>query len=374
MRKINRRKFLIRLGEAAPFAALGVFLLSDKSNLTRSDLIPAEGGETVLRPDEIGILGLASLAPSGHNTQPWFIEYIEPFHWIIGNESSRWLPAVDPTQRETVLSLGAFAENLERAGAHYGYHADWYQIATTNQEERMLELRLIKSGASIGSDAERIRTRRTLRGKFSSTPLAGDDLKHLFNGEDQQFHFIPADGREGKWINEATIEANRHQAYREPAQHELSDWVRFSNREARKFRDGLTTGSMEIEGASGWFVRNLYIRENVLSADFRERGIARVREQVAAHGGWILITSPDNSTPSLIDAGRRFQRMFLSVRERNIGIHPMTQILEEEPTRNNLAGAIGINDPIQFIVRAGYTDSYPDPVSLRRPPEWFVRT
>ncbi|MCI3936293.1 hypothetical protein MQX03_03730 [Chryseobacterium aahli] len=33
--------------------------------------------------DEKEILILASLAPSGHNTQPWFVKYHEPFHWTI---------------------------------------------------------------------------------------------------------------------------------------------------------------------------------------------------------------------------------------------------------------------------------------------------
>ena len=85
------------------------YLLSDKSNLSRANIKPTDDKKKTLKPDEKEILFLASLAPSGHNTQPWFVQYLEPYHWIIGNDKSKWLPAVDPTQRETILSIKPIA-------------------------------------------------------------------------------------------------------------------------------------------------------------------------------------------------------------------------------------------------------------------------
>jgi hypothetical protein len=67
------------------------------------------------------------------------------------------------------------------------------------------------------------------------------------------------------------------------------------------------------------------------------------------------------------------QRLFLNVRERNIALHPMTQILEEASTRQTLYQSIGISGNIQFILRTGYVKDYPPPVSLRRPVDWFLR-
>jgi hypothetical protein len=64
-----------------------------------------------LPPDARRILYLASLAPSGHNTQPWAVRLLGPYHWVIGNDPRGWLPVVDPGQRETMLSLGAFAQS-----------------------------------------------------------------------------------------------------------------------------------------------------------------------------------------------------------------------------------------------------------------------
>jgi hypothetical protein len=354
-------------------AGAGAYTLSDKRNLTRSDMPASDSESRVLRPGESEILFLASLAPSGHNTQPWFVQYLEPYHWIIGNDRSKWLPAVDPTQRETILSIGAFLQNLEYAADSFGYICQWTLLATTHQDEQVIEVKLVKGASQRPFDLSKIRNRRTVRTGYSRDPLKATDLASLIGTEQETIHYLPAAGREALFINEQTIEANRLQSYRDPAQQELAEWIRFSSEDALKHRDGLTTGGMEINGLSGWWVRNFYGRASVLKKDFRELGITKVREEVVASAGWILISSNDSSVAALLDTGRRMQRLFLKVRERNIAIHPMTQILEEATTRESLPRGIGMGNPVQFILRTGYPAAYPPPVSLRRPVSRIVR-
>jgi len=65
---------------------------------------------------------------------------------------------------------------------------------------------------------------------------------------------------------------------------------------------------------------------------------------------------------------------WLLVRARGIGLHPMSQILEEAPFAGQVNGALGLAEPIQFLLRCGYVDEYPDPVSEHRPVAWFVHT
>jgi len=349
------------------------YLLSDKRNLLRDDIKPADNTNEILKPDEKQILFLASLAPSGHNTQPWFVQYLAPFHWMIGNDKSKWLPAVDPTQRETILSIGAFMQNLEYAAGPFGYACDWNLLAATNQDERVLEVKLIKAESTDSFDIGKIRNRRTVRSDFLSDVLKKEDLEYLVNSEPEWIHYLPNAGKESQFMNEQTIEANRLQSYRDPAQQELANWIRFSSKDAEKYRDGLTTASMEIEGISGWVVRNFYGKTNVMKNDFRERGIDNVKKQVSESAGWILITSKDETVATLLETGRRMQRLFLKVREKGIAIHPMTQILEESSTRQTLNQSIGIGKNVQFILRTGYLKNYPPAVSLRRPVDWFVR-
>ncbi|MEW6125724.1 MAG: nitroreductase [Acidobacteriota bacterium] len=370
---MKRRKFIGLVGGAIPVAGATFYLLSDKSNLSRENIKSGDISNGILESDEREILFLASLAPSGHNTQPWFVQYLEPYHWLIGNDKSRWLPAVDPNQRETILSIGAFVQNLEYAAAAFGYRCNWNLLARNNQDEQVIKVRLNKTPAKIDFDIAKIRNRRTMRSNFLNEVLKNEDLDYLVNTESEFIHYLPVTGKESQFISEQTIEANRLQAYRDPAQHELAEWIRFSSKDAQAYRDGLTTAGMEIEGISGWLVRNFYNKNDVMKIDFRERGLDRIRQQVSKSAGWILITAKDNAVETLIETGSRMQRLFLNVRDRNIAIHPMTQILEEASTGQTLNQAIGISDTIHFILRTGYVKNYLPPVSLRRPPGWFVR-
>lgn len=371
---MNRRKFIeIAGGTVLTSGAIG-YLLSDKENLVRSDLKAADNTDTTLSAEEKEILFLASLAPSGHNTQPWYVQHLAPFHWIIGNDKSKWLPAVDPTQRETMLSIGAFSQNLEYAADSLGYSADWNLLATTNQNAQVLEVKLSKQAAKKSYDAEKIINRRTVRSGFQNNVLKKEDSEYLINSESEFVHYLPNNSKESQFISEQTIEANRLQANRDAAQAELAEWIRFSSKDAEKYRDGLTTAGMEIEGFSGFVVRNFYDKADVMKANFRQTTVDKVRAQVLESAGWILMTSKDNAVETLLETGRRMQRIFLKVREKGIAIHPMTQILEETATKETLNQSIGISENIQFILRTGYLKNYPAPVSLRRPVEWFVRS
>jgi Nitroreductase family len=370
---MNRRKFLSITGGTIVIAGITYYLLSDKSNVVRADINQNNKNKIPIKDDEREILYLASLAPSGHNTQPWLVKYIEPYHWIICNDKSKWLPAVDPSQRETILSIGTFLQNLEYAASNIGYSCQFNLLASSNQDENIMEVKLSKINSTVKFDVRKIKQRRTVRSNYLTEVLKKEDIVYLLNGENDFLHYVPNTEKEHHWLNEQTIEANRIQAYRNNAQEELANWIRFSNKDAAEHCDGLTTASMEIEGLPGWVLRNFYGKENAMTKNFRQQSIDKVVKQVAQSAGWILITSKDNSVSTLLETGKRMQRMFLKVRDKNIAIHPMTQILEETSTNSIVNTSLGISDTIQFILRTGYLKNYPVPVSLRRPVKRFIQ-
>ncbi len=371
---MKRGKFISIAGTLILVIGGGYYLSSDKHNFTRSEAKIDNAERIPFRPNEKEILFLASLAPSGHNTQPWFINYLEPYHWIIGNDKNRWLPGVDPTQRETILSIGAFLQNLEYAANSFGYSCQFNVLATTNQEENIAEVRLEKSNQVTKFDTDQIKHRRTIRSNYLSDALKIEDSSYLTKEETDCIYYIPNTSKEHQWLNEQTIEANRIQSYRDAAQNELANWIRFSSKDATQHLDGLTLAGMEIEGIPGWYLRNFYGKKDVMNKSFRQQSIDKVVKQVSQSAGWFLITSKDNSVTTLLETGQRVQRLLLKIRVKNIAVHPMTQILEEPAFNINPSSSIGINDAVQFILRTGYVKNYPKPVSLRRPVDRFVRT
>lgn len=352
--------------------ALALPALPGHSAVLRSppDAAEHEALQALLEDDGLRILSFASLAPSGHNTQPWSVDVLARGHWRIGTRRERWLPAVDPANRETVLSVGAFLENLVIAAEQRGYAVDYEVIGRVGTDAQLVDLRLRKARA-VGHAIARIEARRTLRSGYGNDLLRADDVRAITGGAAEVSYFA-RDTRQARYLAEATIAANRTQAYRDRAQDELANWIRWSKADQARLRDGLTPAGMEIDGLAGWYVGRFYNRDDVLTKSFREAGIKQVVERVAQGAGWLVMSGPP-TVAGLIETGRRFERMWLGLRERSMAIHPMTQVLEETPDSTTVARELGIDGVPQFVLRVGYVKSYPDPVSPRMPITWFTR-
>jgi len=353
-------------------ASAGIPLLSSCSGVKRSDLPPS--AEPVRGIDDEGarILWYASLAPSGHNSQPWFVKVVEKEEWIIGGDPLRRLPAVDPDNRELLLSIGAFAENLSIAASVAGYETHMEVIAKSPRDEEVIRVSLKKANPRT-YPLERFTLRRTVKNGLLLREIAKEDVKILSEPHEGCLFYYPRGTDHAKCIEEAAVESYRVQTYRDEAQKELAHWIRFSNEDARKHRDGLTTEGMEITGFSGWFVRQFMDQGDVVGERFRKQGIDIAAKWAAEGGGWMVITSRGSGVADLVETGRRFERTALLARERNLALHPMTQVLEEEKGRREITSSHGTDVIPQFVLRVGYLDKYPTPVSLRRTVASFVR-
>jgi len=374
--KINRRSFLKETLAAGTMLAGAGSLISACSGISRSDLpdrIPAEQSTTELDEVRNAILYYASLAPSGHNSQPWYVKVKSPNEWIISADPNRRLPAVDPNNREVMLSIGAFVENLTIAAGTFGLQAEIEVIASDRVDPDILKVSLTPA-SSLDYPLQRISRRMTVKHGFLSYEIKAEDVKALSKPLDGHLHYFPAGTEHANCIREGAIENFRIQSQRDDAQRELVQWLRISNKDAERYRDGLTAEGMEIRGFKGWFVRNFVQPEDFMKSSFREQGVDQTATLARQGGGWFVITSQGRTIADLVETGRKFERMALLARERNIAIHPMTQSLEEESGQKQIAANHRASMIPQFLLRVGYLQRYPEPVSLRRPVSWFVQS
>ena len=372
--KITRRTFLrTTLATGALVMGAGT-VLGGCSGVRRADLDLPEGSfETVAGLDQQGaaILYYASLAPSSHNAQPWFVKVLEPGKWIVGIDPERRLAVVDPDNREMLLSIGAFVENLSLAAGALGYEAHTEIIAREAMDQEVVSVTLARTKPT-GYPLERITNRRTVRGGFCTDELKDKDVRALSEPFDGRLFYYPRGTEHAQCIEEGAVEFFRAQTYRDEAQKELREWTRLGNAEAKKYRSGLTTESMEITGIAGWYVRTFMKAEDVMKENYRKQGIDRNTKWAAEGGGWFVLTSKGRGVVDLVETGRQFERMALMARELNVAVHPMTQYLEEKAGLDQISKNHEQSVIPQFILRVGYLDSYPNPVSLRRPVSWFV--
>ncbi len=362
---------------AATTLALGSGMLSPacRKNL-RSDLLSAQISGThaieKLSSDGYKILYYASCAPSGHNSQPWFVKINSPLDWVVGSDSTRWLTIVDPGNREVLLSLGAFVENLVQAAAAFGYDVETSILARSIHDPDVVGIQLKKINFRVNR-LDRIMSRRTVKSHMLDKDLKGSDVDNFSNLSGGHLHYFPRDSEHSQLMAKEAVDNFVIQFENKQAIAEMADWTRLTDEKAVKFRDGLTPDGMEITGIAGWYVRNFLDKTDLLGDTYKNKGIEKIRQQVNQGGGWIAITSEGTGVKDLVESGRRFQRMALAAREKMIAIHPMTQTLEEQNGQKNIRENHHPTTIPQFMLRVGYLDRYPEPVSLRRPVEWFVR-
>lgn len=350
--------------------------------LAAASLVPACATTTAVRgavpwgtplgQEEERILAHAALAPSGHNAQPWAVRIVERRRWIVGVDPARRLPAIDPACRETVLSIGAFTETLSVASAALGLATEIERVAIVRDAPDLVSLRLVPARAGDPADLERIRRRRTLRKGYLSAGLRPEELDALVGTDGGAAAWFPAGSRQAAWLAAAAVEAFRRQTGREDAQAELAAWFRFSDDDVARHRDGLTPATVEAGAIGELYMRHFMDRGSVMQRRFRDGGIDQAARQVKEGAGWLVLSAPDEGTASLLEAGRRFARVALGLRERKLAAHPMSQVLEEEPWRSEVARALGLSGIPQLTLRVGHVADLPEPVSPRRPPGAFT--
>ena len=311
-------------------------------------------------------LQAANRAPSGHNTQPWFVQFYTPDTFAIQSVPARWLPVADPNQRETLLSVGAYAEALRLAALGQGYLVTYEVQALDRQSTTVLVGRRVKTAAAEPIWLQRLQARRTVRKGLRAEPVRPADLRALTAGEPAPPVYFSRQSREGRLVAEATLAANREQSEDERFFQELSDWIRWTESEKRRYGTGLTPASMELDSLAQLFVRLFYTREDVLKPEFRAEGLKQVADQLQTGGGWLVLTG-DDTPAGLLACGASLMRLWLKARELGIAIHPMSQALEVDTWRNRLPKSLGLEQPLQFLLRVGYHDQYAEPVSIRQP-------
>jgi nitroreductase len=361
---MTRRQFVTSAAAALAVPAFGRATETPRAR-------PGPAAPPTLDPGLARLLGLAALAPSSHNVQPWTVRVASRRELELSIAAERRLPEVDPDGRELVLSVGCFLENLAQASAAEGFDAEVTPGEAMAQADVLARVRLVQAQVRPGA-TEHIRRRRTLRSGHLPRPLAAADAALLVEAAGPGTVFFPRGSPAARAIAEATVEAMRQQTWRDPSQRELSRWIRFRDEEVARRGDGLTVASMEASALAGFVMQHFFDEGSVMGRSFREKGIELCQRQADEGAGFLVVTSADAQLPALLDAGRRFERMALLVRERAIAAHPMSQALEEAPWRDRLAAALGLSRPIQFLVRVGYVDRYPEPVSPRRALTAFV--
>ncbi|GIM91873.1 hypothetical protein [Paractinoplanes toevensis] len=277
---------------------------------------------------------LCRRAPSAHNTQPWLLRYAEDevtVHW----DPDRALPDSDPTGRDLFLSLGAFVETclIVATDAGLAVRAD---VTVDEADHRAARIVAADTPYRTPFSAGAVERRRCARGRYRPGRLSRQTVAELGAG----LRHLP--GRELA----AMLSAADRRMFGTPAvARELRQWLRLSPRHPRYEMDGLTDralglGRIEAAGLAAALSPTAYAIARPLGLPAM---LAASSRSLLRYDGSVLVLVGRAATADrVVEQGRELLRVWLSLSERGLAVHPLSQILDCAATARTLEGRLNL--------------------------------
>ncbi len=310
----------------------------------------------------IDFVRYATLAPSGHNTQPWKFSLTEDSIRIFP-DFTRSLPVVDPDNRELYIRLGCALENLVITAKYAGYDPKVEYFLAGEPDECLLVTLKHSNVTGENNLFQAIPKRHTNRREYNKQQIPTADLKKIESvpTENGVTCLVLTETGAIEQIIDLVREGNRIQMNDNAFMDEIVSWIRFSDSEKKLHLDGLTSRAMGRSSVPGWLGR-MYMKIFVSAKNQSKTDEMNIRSSSAL----MVIFSEKNDKKSWIDVGRSFERIALTMTTLNIENAHLNQPCEVPQFKVKLQQhlALGSAHP-QLLLRIGYAE--PLPRSPRRP-------
>ncbi|WP_406655850.1 hypothetical protein V7O62_08490 [Methanolobus sp. ZRKC2] len=300
------------------------------------------------------LISYATMAPSGHNTQPWKFR-IQERSVCIYPDFSRRLPVVDPDDRELYISLGCAVENLVIAAEHKGYETS----VSHSSDDGSICVNLELSDGKAGNDHlfNIIPERQSTRSRYDGRPIPENDMEMLESLPLEQgvSALSVTDPETIEDVAGLVSEGNNIQMNNRAFMQELASWIRFNGKEVDRYRDGLsfeTTGSPSVPR----FIGKLFMKFFLNAKSQSKKDVENIRSSSAL----MVMLSDNNDVDSWIKTGRSFERLSLcatSLGIRNAHLNQPCEMPELKRKLQELLSA-GSRHP-QILLRLGYAEMLP---------------
>jgi nitroreductase len=296
------------------------------------------------------LLNYAVLAPSGHNSQPWFFKIVDGRVELYA-ERTRALPVVDPDGRELIMSCGAALFNLRIALRHFGYVGAvstfpcpgvWDLLACVGLGNQW------EATAEEHSLFKAIQKRHTNRMHFEDRqlpPLLLLDLQDAAWAEGAWLHIVEGT-RSRSRLADLIAEGDRIQAKDKRFRRELAAWMRPN---WSRSRDGLPGYAFGIPGlvssAAPFIIRTL---------DWGDLRAVRDRQLAMESPVLAVIGTNDDSPNAWLSAGQALEWVLLRARAEGVWASFLNQPIEVAELRSQVGDVLSRAGFPQLLLRMGY--------------------
>ena len=365
---MNRRKFLAIAGGGVILAA-GAAVGLRVTRTPQTAFLPWEQAGSLYDEPRRKALSYAILAPNPHNRQPWIVDLSQPDIVVLTADQNQLLPHTDPNNRQITVGLGCFLELMSMAAAREGYRVEMDLFPNGSDSEKLdervvCEARFVHDPAVLKDQLfDHVLTRRSFKEPFDMSRKVTQSVVDQIAG-------AAVHGNRAKGSNDAEHVAQLRDLTREALMVEFNtprtykesvDLFRIGAPEVDANPDGIDLAGPFVEtlALTGGMSRELALDPNSMAFSEGKKMVAEQCETAMAH---VWLASPGNSRVDQINAGRDWVRMNLAAASLGIGIHPMSQCLQEFPEMAKWYEAVHHKlakpqETVQMLARLGYGES-----------------
>lgn len=294
-----------------------------------------------------GIINLARLAPSAHNTQPWYFKVSQNKISLYMDES-RSLGYSDPDKRETYLSLGACLGSMVLGAKAYKRFSS-VNFNFNAHDKKIADLPISKkaSGKINFRSIRIIKIRQTNRGAYEkravpkSEVLKFKKIAKRYGVGIRAVNSTPDIDEVSNLHYSATRKLFADSKFRE----ELSGWVRHN----------LTTRDDGIPGYSNNMPLVLSFFGPFVIKNF-DIGIMQgmmEKKFLAASPLILVFSTKKNDRENWLKAGMAFEEIAVEITKNGLAYAPFGAIIESEAERERIKELFVLENPV-FVIRVGY--------------------
>lgn len=291
----------------------------------------------------------ATLAPSVHNTQPWFFTESEGALRLHADQG-RLLAAADPAGRELVISCGAALVNLSLAMRHLGFAADLRLLSGADRSGLLAEVhwgRHVRPNSYENLLYQSIARRHTRRGPFVTglPALVADELVRIARQAGADLRLV-SDAGACRALAGLVRDAELTQRATPRVAAERVRWTRAAG-------DGRLDGvAPDGTARASWDGPEFACRDFGADAG-REHEASWYPDEPRAVGLVALLTTRGDRRAGWLDAGQALQRLLLHATARGAAVAFHTQPLEIPQLREVIRAEFCDRAYPQMLLRFG---------------------
>ncbi len=291
-------------------------------------------GETPSDDELRALVGFATLAPSGGNTQPWrFVFRENGLECHLDRERAGTL--LDFEGRASELAIGAALENLCLAARACGYEPEVELLPGESPEAPCFRVGF-RSGAELGAEdaslVPALGLRATNRRLGPRVSLGEEDARELLEtASAASSELVLLEDAEQLERAASMIARGERLRLLNPRMHrEMMGEVRWTAESVDATRDGLDLRTLEFTptDVAGMRLVSAYPLMEVLGELGAGQGLERpTRKAVAAAAAVGLISVPSAGRVTYFTGGRALERVWLKATTLGLAFQPMTPLL-----------------------------------------------